>query len=315
VPPPDEQADAAIAVEGLRREYGSQVALEGATFAVRRGEVFGFLGPNGAGTTTTLRILAGLLRPSGGSARVDGLAAGPDRADAKARVGYAPEEPAYPRTLRARPLLVRYAAFHGLTGEAAEARATELLDLVGLGEAREKKLGAFSHGMRKRFSLAQALLHDPPVLLLDEPSAGMDPAAQAWFRAFVRALAGQGKAVLLSTHLLHEAGQVCDRVAVVHRGRVVAVDAPQALAGRAAGRVAVRIEALRAEDAEDALRALPGVRALTRSGDEFRIDADAREVAAEAVAVLVQRGARVLAVESAAPSLEDVFLQLTGATA
>jgi ABC-2 type transport system ATP-binding protein len=289
------------------------VALEGASFEVQQGEVFGFLGPNGAGKTTTIRILCGLLRPSGGQAFLLGHAAGPDGVEAKARIGYVPDEPSFPARLKALPLLVAYGRFYGLERGACERRARELLGQVGLAGQEQGRIRAFSHGMKKRYALAQALLHDPPVLIMDEPSSGLDPAGTAWFRDIIRSLRGQGKTVFLSSHLLHEVQQLCDRVGIINQGKVLAVDTIEGLARRLRQRVEIVATAEGLEEgAVRAVEALVGVRAVRRDGDRLVIDADTDAVSPEVNAVLVRHGAKVRSLESASLSLEDIYLAITG---
>jgi ABC-2 type transport system ATP-binding protein len=310
--PPVPGSAPAIAVHGLRRTYGAKVALEGATFDVRPGEVFGFLGPNGAGKTTTIRILCGLLRATGGEARILGHAAGPDGTQAKAQLGYVPDEPAFPARLKALPLLLAYGRFYALERDACERRARELLQRVGLEGQEERSIKTFSHGMKKRYALAQALLHDPPVLIMDEPSSGLDPAGTAWFRATIRSLRDQGKTVFLSSHILPEVQQVCDRVGIITQGRVRAVDTIEALGQRLQERVEIHVQAEGvAEPALAALRSVPGVRGVRGEAGKLVVEADA-DVGAEVNAVLVRHGARVRSLETSTPSLEDIYLAITG---
>jgi ABC-2 type transport system ATP-binding protein len=280
---------------------------------VRRGEVFGFLGPNGAGKTTTIRIITGLLRPTGGEAWIHGHRVGPEGAEAKALLGYVPDEPAFPERLKALPLLRAYGRFYPIAADEMERRAGELLATVGLQGQERKPIKSFSHGMKKRFALAQALLHDPPVLIMDEPSSGLDPAGTAWFREVIRSLRAQGKTVFLSSHILPEVQQVCDRVGIIHGGRILAVDTIDALGHRVRSRaeIVVTADGL-GEDALAGVQGIPGVLGLRRDGDKLHVDAEGPEVAAEVNAELVRRGVRVRAVESNQPSLEEIYLAITG---
>jgi ABC-2 type transport system ATP-binding protein len=306
--------DVAIRVQSLRRAYGHKLALDDATFDVRRGEVFGFLGPNGAGKTTTIRILTGLLRASGGEAAIHGARVGPNRTAAKALVGYVPDEPAFPRQLKAMSILRAYARFHGLKHEDAETRGRAVLAAVGLEGRGNDRPRSYSHGMRKRLALAQALLHDPPVLIMDEPASGLDPAGTAWFRETLRSLREQGKTVFLSSHQLHEVEQVCDRIGIIHGGRIRAVDTISNLGSRMRGRFEVTVRADSVPEAAlAAVKALPGVLGVRTEQGLVVVEAATDDVAPDVNAALVRHGVRVRALESAQPSLEDIYLAVTRA--
>ncbi len=221
---------AAVRVEGLRKRYGRVEVLRGVTFSVQPGEVVGLVGPNGAGKTTTLRVLATLARPSEGSASVCGwdVARHPDRV--RACVGVVPEHAGVYGRLSGRETLRYYGALCGLRGEELHRRVGELVAWLGMAEFVDRPAGAYSRGMRQRLHLARALLHNPRVLILDEPTAGLDePTAQA-VRDRLRALAHEGRGVLLTTHLAREAQLVCDRVVVLWGGQVRAELHPDQLA-------------------------------------------------------------------------------------
>ncbi len=206
----------ALSLAGWRRF----LAVDGVSFAAARGEVLGLLGPNGGGKTTTMKCLLGLLRPSGGEARLFGRP--PSELAARARVGYLPEESPFPAFLRVEAALAFYGALAGLSRRERRARAGALLDRVGLSEARRKRVGELSKGMLRRFGLAQALIGDPELLVLDEPTSGLDPLGVRDFRALVREQRARGKTVIVSSHQLADMEQICDRVALLHRGRLVA---------------------------------------------------------------------------------------------
>jgi ABC-2 type transport system ATP-binding protein len=205
-----------IDVTGLTKWFGPVTALDGLTFAVRPGVVTGFLGPNGAGKTTTLRCLLGLVTPDSGAATIDGRPYG-SLAQPLRTVGAALESSSFHPGRSARAHLQVMALAAGID----PARCEELLGLVGLGELADRRVGGYSLGMRQRLALAQALLGDPPVLLLDEPANGLDPAGIAWLRGFLRTLAGEGRTVLVSSHVLAEVQQTVDDVVVIARGRLV----------------------------------------------------------------------------------------------
>lgn len=213
-----------------RRGAAPVRALEELTLDVERGEIFGLLGPNGAGKTTTVRILATLLTPTEGTARVDGLDVVTDAADVRRRIGVAfgGERGLYDR-LSARDNLRFAAQLYDLPRRDVKGRIAEVLDVVGLGAAADQRVEAFSRGMKQRLHIARALIHDPDVLFLDEPSSGLDPIAARALRELVLDLRLRGKTVLLTTHYMFEADQLCDRLAVIAAGRVIALDTPDAV--------------------------------------------------------------------------------------
>ncbi len=212
-----------IAIEGLDKRYGDFHAVDNLSLAVARGEVFGFLGPNGAGKTTTIRMLMGILVPTSGRALIDGLDCHRQAADVKRRVGYLPDSPIFYDFLRGREILQFVGEMHGLTRGESSARTERLLDELGLDDAAAEYAVNYSMGMKKRLGLACALIHDPPVLILDEPTNGLDPRASRDVQDRLRAAAAEGRTILLSTHLLDMAEKLCARVGIIHKGRLVSV--------------------------------------------------------------------------------------------
>lgn len=219
-------AESTVLVSGLRKSFGAVRAIDGLDLEIPRGQTFGLIGPNGSGKTTLIRILAGLIRPSAGEARVFGRRM-PDRSVAR-RIGYMTQQDALYSDLTARENLRFFGALYGLTGKRAERRVAEVLELVELSPAAGRGVETFSGGMRQRLSLAIALLHQPPLLLLDEPTVGVDPELRRTFWGHFRDLARQGATLIISTHHLDEAER-CDRVALVRLGRVLAAGRPDDL--------------------------------------------------------------------------------------
>jgi len=211
-----------IEFQGLSKVYGSFNAVKPLTLTVRRGEVFGFLGPNGAGKTTTIRMMMGILVPSGGQVLIDGLDCQAEPAEVKRRVGYLPDTPVFYDYLRGREILQFVAEMHGLPRAEAAERSTRLLTEFGLTEAGEDYAVNYSLGMKKRLGLACALIHDPSVLILDEPINGLDPRASRDVQERLLAAAARGVTIFVSTHLLDMAEKLCDRVGIIHRGELVA---------------------------------------------------------------------------------------------
>jgi len=272
-----------LAVSGLHKSYRGQEALAGVDLEIRAGELVGLLGPNGAGKSTLTKIACGLVRPSGGGVEVLGRPAGSP--PARAALGYLAELFRFPGWCSADELLRLHQRLAGAAGGAGERE--ELLDLVGLGEARDKRVEAMSKGMQQRLGIAQALVGAPRLLLLDEPTSALDPVGRRIVRGLLEELRRRGVAVLLNSHLLSEVELVCDRVAIIARGRLVEAGTPEQLAGP--GGVEVETAA--------------GVKVFAGAG---------REDAPRIVAELVGAGERVYRVEVRHSSLEEVYLKAVG---
>ncbi|HWQ15541.1 MAG TPA: ABC transporter ATP-binding protein [Roseiflexaceae bacterium] len=224
-----------IEAVGLEKRYGDTHAVKGVDLAVRPGEIFGFLGPNGAGKTTTIKMLVGLLRPSAGVARIGGHDIQREPLAAKRLVGYVPDQPYLPEKLTAREFLTFIAGLYQLDRAEARRRGEELLRLFDLQARGDELIGGFSHGMRQKLALAGALLHNPRAFVLDEPTVGLDPRSARLIKDILRQVAARGTAVLMSTHILEIAERMCDRVAIISGGRVIATGTLDELrAGRAA---------------------------------------------------------------------------------
>jgi ABC-2 type transport system ATP-binding protein len=218
-----------IQFDRLSKQYGSFSAVSDLSFAVDAGEVFGFLGPNGAGKTTTIRMLMGILVPSSGSASIDGLDCQLDRVEVKRRVGYLPDSPIFYDFLRGREILEFVAEMHGQTRGDARRNAARLMEELALGDAAEEYAVNYSMGMKKKLGLACALIHDPSVLILDEPTNGLDPRAAREVQVLLKGNAARGKTIFLSTHLLDMAERLCTRLGIIHKGELVAVGELEAL--------------------------------------------------------------------------------------
>jgi ABC-2 type transport system ATP-binding protein len=304
-----------LRVEALRKAFRQVQALDGLTFAVEPGTVFGFLGPNGAGKTTTLRILAGLARPDSGTAFVAGHPAGP-ASPARRLVGYLPEEPHFYTWMTATEFLRDYVAgLFGLQAEEARRRTAELLSLVGLQDVAGRRIAGFSRGMRQRLGLAQALLNQPQVVLLDEPVSALDPAGRRDMLQLIENLR-RTTTVLMSTHILEDVERVCDTVGIIKEGRMVTVDERQALLDRYATplvEIAFRAQVDRVAAWTEQVRRLPGVVSVVRDETLVRIQLGASLAADQQIlAQAVASGMPVERFEHGRPKLEDVFLRLVG---
>lgn len=292
----------AIEVTDLRKRYGTIDALAGLTMTVGRGEVFGFLGANGAGKTTTVKLLLGLARPTGGTGKVLGAPMG-DLATRR-KIGYLPELFRYQSWLKAREVLTLHAELAGIEPKRRRPAADEALKIVGLESRANDPVGKFSKGMQQRLGLGAALLGEPALIVLDEPTSALDPVGRVDVRGIVRAAAARGAAVFLNSHLLSEVEQVCDRVAIIDHGRVVASGELDDVLGQA--ETQVRVTGLSTED----LAAIEIYGPPTLDGDFLQIRPMTEDRVPELVATLVAMGAKVFEVRSGRMSLEQRFLSL-----
>lgn len=302
-----------IEVRHLRRRYGAVLALDDVSFRVARGEVAGFLGPNGAGKSTCMKILTGSLAPSLGEVRVGGCDVVADPVTARRQVGFMPENvPLYPDST-VREFLIFVAEIKGVPRGARRAQLDDIIDRCRIGEVVDRLVGRLSKGFRQRVGLAQALVGDPPVLILDEPTAGLDPHQIVEIRRLISDLRGE-KTVLLSSHILAEVAQVCDRVIILDRGRLVGEEGGPGLKG--AG-TASTVHLSWAGDRDAVVRALVDVVGLdavtaTASGAEVVIAGNAVEVKPQLVESVLKAGGRLQGMEERGPTLEDLFMRLTG---
>lgn len=301
-----------IKVSGLTKDYGSRRAIHNLKFDAQQGEIVGFLGPNGAGKTTTMRILTGYMPPTDGEAIVAGYDVVEDSLEVRKRVGYLPESV---------PLYYDMTAFDYLKymGELrripnVEDRVDEVLDMVGLIDRSSSYIGNLSKGMKQRVGLAQALLHRPEVLILDEPTIGLDPGQVVEVRQLIREI-GKERTVLLSTHLLNEAQNLCDRVLIINKGKIVAEDTTENLQARLLGaeRVVVRVRG-ESDELADSIKSVKGVRkveTLDDGGVEFEF-ASGKDLRPEVAKQVIKDGYDLLELRPLGMSLEEIFLELTG---
>jgi ABC-2 type transport system ATP-binding protein len=305
----------AIAARTLRRTFkGGIEAVRDIDLTVATGEVFGFLGPNGAGKTTTVRMLCTLLPPTAGSATVAGLDVVEDAAAVRRMIGVALQEIGLDPVQTGRELLELQCGLYGITGVRGRERAEELLQLVGLTDAADRRTKTYSGGMKRRLDLASALVHSPDVLFLDEPTTGLDPASRLTVWDEVRRINAAGATVFLTTQYLEEADKLCDRVAIIDGGRIVAEGTPERLkAEMGHDVVTLSLEGADAAATEAALAGLPGLERVVAEPDALALYvADGANSIAEIVRRLDREGIRVGAISVARPSLDDVFLRATG---
>jgi ABC-2 type transport system ATP-binding protein len=300
-----------IRVSGLTKDYGIRRAIDNLTFEAEQGEIVGFLGPNGAGKTTTMRILSGYMPPTEGEATVAGYDVVAESIEVRRRVGYLPETVPLYNEMTVFDYLKFMADLRHLPN--GEERVDETLEMVGLEDRADGYIGNLSKGMRQRVGLAQALLHRPEVLILDEPTIGLDPGQVVDFRNVIREI-GKERTVLLSTHILSEAQQLCDRVLIINKGRIVAEDTPAnlqaSLIGSERGMLRVRGEA---DDLIEAIRKIKGITSVQPKEDgvlEFQF-APGQDVRANVARTTIEEGYDLLEMRPIGMSLEDIFLQLT----
>ena len=306
---------AAIAARSLRRTFkGGIEAVRDIDLTVSRGEVFGFLGPNGAGKTTTVRMLCTLLPPTAGTAAVAGLDVVRDAADVRRRIGVALQEIGLDPVQTGRELLELQCGLYGITGERGRRRTGERLDLVGLTEAADRRTKTYSGGMKRRLDLATALVHSPEVLFLDEPTTGLDPASRLTIWDEVRRINADGATVFLTTQYLEEADKLCDRLAIIDNGRIVAEGTPAQLkAEMGHDVVSVSVDASEVAATEVALAGLPGLERVVAEADGLALYVeDGASSIPEVVRRLERERIRASAISVARPSLDDVFLKATG---
>jgi len=300
-----------IEVEGLTKNYGLRKAVDGINFHAARGEIVGFLGPNGAGKTTTMRILAGYMPPTAGIVKVAGFDVVDQSLEVRKRVGYLPETVPLYYDMTVFDYLKFMADLRHV--ENSEDRVDEVLEIVHMEDRSDSFISSLSKGMRQRVGLGQAILHKPDVLILDEPTIGLDPAQIIDVRNLIREL-GKEHTILLSTHILSEAQQVCNRVMIINRGKIVVEDTPESLQSRLSGSQRVRIQ-VSGDDSglEDAVSEVAGVRAVTKLSPgnvefETQPHLDVRSDVAKAI---VSGGFELIDFRSITLSLEDIFMELT----
>jgi ABC-2 type transport system ATP-binding protein len=298
-----------ISVSGITKVYGQQKALDNVSFEIGGGEVVGFLGPNGAGKSTMMKILTCYLPPTEGTARVCGFDTREQSMEVRRRVGYLPEHNPLYTDLYVKEYLAFVAGIYKLKNVAA--RVKEMVGLVGLDREQHKKIGQLSRGYRQRVGLAQAMIHDPQVLILDEPTSGLDPNQLEEIRGLIKRI-GTEKTVMLSTHIMQEVEAICDRVIIIDRGRIVADDTASTLRGAVQQREVLEVELDRPVDRK-ALQGIAGVeRAEALDGGRWRLVCrPGQDPRAAVFQFAVDNGLKVLALQKSERGLEEVFKELT----
>ena len=310
-----------LEAKNLVKKYGDFTAVNAVNLAIREGEILGLLGPNGAGKTTTISMITGLLKPTSGQITVDSLDLQADTNAAKAKLGLVPQELALYPTLSARDNLDFFGSIYGLGGKELRERVDAMLEMVQLTERANEAIETYSGGMKRRVNIAAGLLHQPQVLLLDEPTVGVDPQSRNAIFEAVEALNRAGMTVIYTTHYMEEAQRLCDRVAIIDEGQIIALDTPAALIQSLGGGILV----LGLEDARpgegkghvqtvmDRVKELPAVKSTTRDDGHFKVEVHRFQEALMAILDITnQLDVRITSMEKWEPNLESVFLHLTG---
>ncbi len=304
----------AIEVKDLHKSYGKVQAVDGVSFSVREGEIFSLLGPNGAGKSTTISILSGLLEPDRGEATLLGHSLKTEPEAAKARLGVVPQDIALYPDLSARENLFFWGKMYGLRGGALTTRVDAVLATIGLDGRQRERVGTYSGGMKRRVNIGAALLHEPAVVIMDEPTVGIDPQSRRHILDHVKALHAAGLTVLYTTHYMEEAAELSDRIAIMDQGRVIAHGTHSELIEQVGGRTRIEL-ALNVEPERvlPAWRALAGVARIdVAAGRVTALVDDPNAVLPRLFEIAGQAGARITSIDIDEPNLESVFLQLTG---
>jgi len=304
----------AIETAGLTKRYGSLTAVNKLDLKVDRSTIHGFLGPNGAGKTTTIKILVGLLRPDEGVARIFGEPVLGDKPHVRLKIGYMPELPKFPKHLKGWELLDIYGRMYGLDAQQRGDQLPKLFELVGL-KGREKDLvGRYSKGMQQRLGIAQALLNEPELVILDEPSLGLDPVGMVEVRELIKGIVKQGMTVFLSSHLLFEVQQVCSHVTIINKGIGLVSDTIENVSHKVRGPATLQIEVTQITDTlVENLKKLPFVIDVKTEGNKINVTLQTQEdVRPQVSETITKSGGTIVFMNQAGQSLEDVFMQLVG---
>lgn len=304
--------DLVIETANLTKQYGALTAVNKLNLKVERGAIHGFLGPNGAGKSTTIKILVGLLKATEGSAKVLGQEVHVDQADARLGIGYMPELPRFPKHLKGAELLDIYGRMYGMSQQERQTQIPRLIDLVGLKGRENDLIGKYSKGMQQRIGIAQALLNNPELVILDEPSIGLDPVGMIEVRELVKAIRKGGMTVFVSSHLLFEVEQICSHVTIINRGQALVSDTLDNVSRMISGPAAMQVEVVNlSEDVIVAVKALPYVKDAAKNGNMLNVSLATREdVRAQVSQTITNSGGIIVGMNQKGHSLEDVFIQL-----
>lgn len=302
-----------LVIKNLEKSYGKFKALNGLNLEIEKGEIFGFIGPNGAGKSTTMKIVSGLLFPDSGEVYVDGIDAIKNNKALKDKIGYMPDFFGVYDNLRAIEYLEFYASIYGIVGEEARKLSMDLLELVNLQDKWDANVDGLSRGMKQRLCLARCLVHNPELLILDEPASGMDPRARFEMKGILKNLKEMGKTIIVSSHILSELGEICTRIGIIKNGSIVCEGTVEEVMLRASGTAPINITVMEnPEKAIEVLKQIPDVKEISLDGNKVTASvAGGDKEAKEILKALVTQEVSVIGFAKAVGNLEDVFIQIT----
>ena len=298
-----------IEINSLTKGFGKITALNELNLNVKKGELLGIIGPNGAGKTTAIRIISCILHPDQGQVRVGGYDVLKNPLEIKSMIGYLPEEPNLYERFKAYDLLKYFGELYGVPKDRLDSRIEELLELVGMSNRAQDRINTFSKGLRQRIGIARALVHDPEIIIFDEPTMGLDPATAITIREFIGGLKGK-KTIILCTHYMDEADSLCDRVAILNQGQILDMGTPEELKSRIHGDLILKIDLKYPDKISESdfsfVRSLEGIENVSLNGKELDVSLNSRENISK---IIEHLGSNVLAVNTKEPTLEDVFIK------
>jgi len=301
-----------IEINSLTKRFGKITALNELNLSVKKGELLGIIGPNGAGKTTAIRIISCILHPDQGQVKVGGYDVLKNPLEIKSMIGYLPEEPNLYERFKAYDLLKYFGELYGVPKDRLDSRIEELLELVGMTSRAQHRINTFSKGLRQRIGIARALVHDPEIIIFDEPTMGLDPATAIVIRDFIGGLKGE-KTIILCTHYMDEADSLCDRVAILNQGQILDMGTPKELKSQIHGDLILKIDLKYPDKISEIdfnfIRSLEGIENISLNGKELDVSLNSRENISR---IIEHLGSNVLAVNTKEPTLEDVFIKTMG---
>lgn len=295
-----------VKIDSLNKSFGRIKALDNLNIEVKKGELLGIIGPNGAGKTTAIRIICCILQPNSGEVTVGGYSIHHDQIKIKSMIGYLPEEPNLYERFKARDLLQYFGELYGVPKNQLDSRIEELLELVGMSKRADDRINTFSKGLRQRIGIARALIHDPEVIIFDEPTMGLDPATSITIRNFIKELKGD-KTVILCTHYMDEADLLCDRVAILNQGKIRDIGTPKSLKEKIHGDIILKVRVYEPQKIDThRITAFESVEGVNLEGDQFLISLHNREDISNIIDIF---GSQAVSVNTKEPTLDDVFIQ------